>query len=1025
MGVTSAVFVWSASDHAIAEEVEIHLLGGDPSQPIIIQCAQGSRWVEGDYEVVATAGPCQIQQGRVVARANAAVLWMLRPPPWESETSKVIAYLEQSEVEYLPADRTAGSATVQKQTSETYVGRFYSHAGIRTDDRKIKDHNGRDDELYQRALTARNLGPATQVQPAQFSEPPLPNIQQGTLPSPLAQPGLLQPNLNTAGNRPAGRRIRLVPRSSVPMQWESATSPDGSEQIAMFTSGVNILIEGLDQLGTVDISTDRVVIWMPLQNGNLNFDPQIAQQGDVPIELYLEGNIVFRQGDRIIHAASMYYNVQGEFGVVMEAELLTAVPEYEGLLRLKADVLRQVNRNQFSALGAAATSSRLGVPRYWFQSQNIDFEDYVTPVVDPLTGAPTVDPLSGQPAVVHQRRVTSRNNFVYVAGVPVFYWPTMSTDFTKPGFFIDGVRFGQDQVLGTQIGVDFNLIQLLGLRKPTPGTSWTASVDYLSERGWGGGTEIQYEANRFLSFDGPVEGFLDAWGLDDGGLDNLGLDRRALVPEKDFRGRVFWRHRQRLQQGVQVTAEVGYISDRNFLEQYFEYEWDQFKDQTTGVEIKQLLGNGGWSVAVDGRVNDFFTQTEWLPRLDHFLLGQSLLGDRLTWHEHTQIGYGRLETASTPLDPADVAKFNPLAWEADVEGIRVGTRNEIDVPFELGPMKFVPYVLGDVMHWGEDVTGQDVTRLYGQAGVKASLPMWRVDPWRQSTLLNVNGVAHKQTWDAEFFWADANEDLNRLALYDPVDDNSVEHFRRRFVDDDFGGALNVPNLVPLPFDERFYALRSGMQGWVMAPSAEIADDLMVFRLASRNRWQTKRGLAGHQRIIDWITLDVEGSLFPKADRDNFGADVGMMNYDFRWHVGDRLTLISDGYADTFANALRTFSLGGYISRPERGSLYLGFRTIEGPISSNILSAAYHYRMNEKWITSLGTLIDFGPTGNIGQHVEITRIGESFLVGLGLNVDESRGNVGVGLTVEPRFLPLTRGGRVGGLQIPPAGVRGLE
>ena len=82
-------------------------------------------------------------------------------------------------------------------------------------------------------------------------------------------------------------------------------------------------------------------------------------------------------------------------------------------------------------------------------------------------------------------------------------------------------------------------------------------------------------------------------------------------------------------------------------------------------------------------------------------------------------------------------------------------------------------------------------------------------------------------------------------------------------------------------------------------------------------------------------------------------------------------------------------------------------------------------MNEKWIASAGTTYDFGDTGNVGQAFALTRIGESLLLRLGVNVDRGRDNVGVGLAVEPRFWPRPRLGRVGGALIPPPGVEGLE
>jgi hypothetical protein len=250
-------------------------------------------------------------------------------------------------------------------------------------------------------------------------------------------------------------------------------------------------------------------------------------------------------------------------------------------------------------------------------------------------------------------------------------------------------------------------------------------------------------------------------------------------------------------------------------------------------------------------------------------------------------------------------------------------------------------------------------------------------------------------------------------------DDATEHFRRRFTTYTFGGA------VPLRFDERYYALRSGMQRFVTAPSSEIADDLLWTRLGLRQRWQTKRGAPGQERIVDWITLDVEGVVFPEDERDNFGEPFGLANYDFRWHLGDRLTLLSDGFADFFEDGLQTYMVGGQITRPERGNAFLGYRWIEGPISSQLLQTTVAYRMTEKWIVSGGASIDLTDTGNIGQSMELTRIGESILFRLGFNMDASRDNFGVSLAIEPRFLPRTRLGRVGGVQIPPPGVYGLE
>jgi hypothetical protein len=227
-----------------------------------------------------------------------------------------------------------------------------------------------------------------------------------------------------------------------------------------------------------------------------------------------------------------------------------------------------------------------------------------------------------------------------------------------------------------------------------------------------------------------------------------------------------------------------------------------------------------YGILADVRINDFFTQTEWLPRVDHFWLGQDIF-NTLTYNAHSSIGYANLEVASVPKDPTDAAKFQLLAWEAPSDGLRAATRQEIDYPITLGPVKVVPYALGEVAHWGETINEDDVTRLFGQAGVRASMPMWALNRDVRSELLNLNGLAHKVVFDAEFLYADANKDMDEFPLYDPLDDDNIEHFRRRFFFNTFGG---VPGgHIPLKFDERYFALRSGLQSNVASPSTEIAD----------------------------------------------------------------------------------------------------------------------------------------------------------------------------------------------------------
>jgi hypothetical protein len=968
----------------------MNISSADTRLPIDIISDQAHHWTEGTEkdarEVWLLTGNCQIRQGQTTVQGNEAVVWVERVGDFGNTTYNVIAYMD----------------------SPHFFGRLYSVHAPRS---KIGNATNGEPEakpaIYQKALERRR--PPEGIERTQFTE---------FQPEQISPPQFVAP---VAG----ARRVQVLSRSGLAFSARTLRSPrNPSELVHLITEGVQIRIDGLGRefagmrIGeTLDISADRVIIWsasdLQVYLAGQNSEPEA-----LPLELYLEGDIVFREGDRIIHAQAMYYNVPARTGTILNAEAITPVDNYAGALRLRANVLRQVGTDQFIAEGASVTTSRLAMPTYEFRSGTLLLVDSQVPEVNPLTGAPVVDPASGGPVYDHRQTITSTNNVVFAEGLPVFYWPWLSADAREPTFYIQKAMVKNDQIFGTSIETQWNMYQLLGL-EPAEGTDWNLSLDYLSERGPAAGTKFTYDRDFLFHRPEPTFGLLDAWFIDDGGLDFLGLDRMGLVPEAEFRGRIIGRHRQLLPNYWQLTAELGYITDRNFLEQYFEQEWDELSDLRTGVELKQTLDNASLAIAVDARINEFFLETQQLPRVDHFWIGQSLWTDRLTWYEHTSVGYFRQDPASTPLDPRDAATFSPLPYEVPVEGERIATRQALELPIDTGPMKVVPFILGEAAHWGETLDLDDRQRVFGQAGVRTSLPIWAVEPTVENHLLNLHGLAHKISLEGEFSITDASEDLADFPLYDEIDDNNVQHFRRRLAFQTFGG----PAPVPLAFDERFYAVRRGLMDNVTGPT-EIADDLTILRLGARQRWQTKRGPPDNRRIIDWITLDTHIEVFPDDD-ENFGEHMGLFDYDFRWHVGDRLTLLSSGAADFFSQGGKLFTVGGTLSRPPRGNIFFGFRSLEGPISANVLLASYSYRMSPKWASSLGLTYDLSSDGAMGETFTITRIGESFLFSVGFNADQGRDNVGVALALEPRFLPRTTFGRRTGIVVPPAGAFGIE
>jgi hypothetical protein len=826
---------------------------------------------------------------------------------------------------------------------------------------------------------------------------------------------------------PGMRHVQILPRSDF-TQIQTFPNAATGERLVVVTGGVTILIDGLPTRtgpftfsGSIDTTADRVVLWTTdnqLESG------QATQSENAPLEIYMEGNIVFREGDRILQSKAMYYNVQQYNGVSLDSELLTSVPRAQGLARLKADVLRQVDRNRFVADNASLTTSRLGIPTYEFKSGTLTFDDEQTPAVNPFTGQPELD-AAGQPIINHEQLVTGQNNVIMVDSVPVFYWPFFAADLERPPLYVDSLSYRHDSVFGNQFLLNLNPYEILGIRKKPQGTDWIVSLDYLSDRGFGGGTKFNYDRQGFFDWPGRYHGFVDAWYIDDHGHDNLGLDRRDITFPNPFRGRTLFRHEQELPDDWQARLEIGEITDRNFLQEYYQQEWEEQKDQVTRFNLRHLRDNASFELSASGLVDPFFMQTQNLPRLDHYWLGQSLLDDTLTWYEHSNVAYLRQNQLTQPTDPTDLSQFHFLPYDVTGKGERLATRQEIDWPFQIGAVKVVPYALGELADWGADLNGDRLQRAYGQAGIRATLPVWSVDPTVESELWNVHGIAHKMVFDAEFSFTDANKNLDQLVIYDAIDDNDIQAMRRRLgfeiYDDPAVGP--TPFQVPLKFDERFYAVRRGVMDAVTGPT-EIADDLTVVRLGWDQRWQTKRGLPGQQHILDWITLDTNMEIFPKPEQ-NFDQAAGMFDYDFHWFVGDRLTLLSFGGADFFSDGQRWNTIGGFITRPPRGSLYLGLNSFEGPISSEVITGSYTYRMTPKWLSTFGTSFDLKNQGNIGENFRLTRVGESFLFTMGFNVDVSRGNVGFSVALIPRFLGRSESVTRGQVDLPPAGLYGLE
>ena len=794
------------------------------------------------------------------------------------------------------------------------------------------------------------------------------------------------------------RRVQIRPRSSDPLRFDSFESKDTvpSEQVHVISGGVNVLVEGLDVAfggeevspGVIDLSADRVVVWTQAGEGpELEAGSQVVQPSESKLQVYLEGNIVIRQQTNVIHATHAFFDANSNKALMLNAELRAFLPTTGDDFRVRAKRMRMLSQDRFHAQNAWATTSPYGEPGYRIEASDI----FVAPGPSLFSGT---DPFTGQPVMKQSTWVTSHNNKFVVGDTPVFFLPKISGPAEDPGIPIRSAVVTNDSIFGVQVKTVWNMNRLFGLPK-MPGMEWDLLANYMSKRGPGLGTAVDYSgANDLGSYQGNGIGMYQR----DSGNDNIGLDRRNLVPDTRNRGEINFRHRQNLPGDALIFGEIGYLSDRNYLEQYNEVRFDTDKDVETVLGARQDMG--AYSAMVWGRtdLNGFEATTDWLPRADLYSFSKPLFNGLVYWSSHTSAGYADTQQLPAPTNINDPYTPLGMTYNTNASGLVAMTRHELTAPLMVGPINLEPFVMGEAAYWQQGFTNDSVDRYLMNTGMRARLAATRVFPFVRSDIFNLNGLAHKHDTLLEYSFTQSSQSLNQIAQYNEIDDNAQERFRARYTTQIF------PGVVPAEFNSRNYALRNGAGLWTSAPYHEIADNFQALRLSFRDRLQTKVGPANAPRIRDWMTWESGAAYFPKADRDNFGEDFGLLFNHYRWNLSDRTSILADANWDLFENAQNLWSVGVLSQRSLRGSIYLGYRQVKATnyLDSQTLIGSYSYQMSPKWISTASCAYDVAAGEARGTSVTVSRVGLDWILHFGFGLDFSKSNVGIGVSLEPRF-----------------------
>lgn len=757
--------------------------------------------------------------------------------------------------------------------------------------------------------------------------------------------------------------VNIRPAGEAALKMES-TATEGGEDVVTLTGRFYLWQKQDEEGGLLEFQADNAVVWYA--EGPVPRTTEAGLGGAIPENLkaiYVSGDVVMTSGQRTIRADQMYYDFEQSKALIVNAEMrsfdvIRGIPIY-----VRAAKLRQLAKNKFAGEDITLTTSEFYLPQISFNASSII-------IIDTTSADERKGKISDRSFDAQMRDVRFK-----VADRTIFYWPFIRSNLQRPDTPLKSARVGHDDVWGTSVETRWHMSRLLGLREDE-GTDSTLALDYYGKRGVGGGAEIEYAREDYF---GRLSGYI----IDDHGEDRLGRHstRRDLEPPRELRGRFLWRHRHFLPHNWQLTGEVSYISDENFMEGFYRNEFNVGKEQETLVHLKRIEDNWGLAFLGKARINNFWDKLEELPSAEFHWTGQSLFDDKLTLYSDTQVSRFRQRLAS---DSTSILSEEFFTFMSE--------RAELDMPMRWGFAKVVPFVAGTVAYedgrgFRTDIDGGAAGRedniWIGEAGARIfPLPMWKVYPEVESRLWDLDGLRH----------------------------------------------IIEPRVTAVGYTE----------------SDSVAEQRDILNVGISQRLQTKRGPADKQRTVDWMRLDMDvtwldssgdssagadrfiwnnpfiplvnrfsrrsgQAVLPPQDRrssDIFGPRRNYFGADYIWRVSDTTAVLSDMNYDIQSGVVQQLNVGFSRLRWPNLSYYIGSRYLKridnglGEEGSNAFTFAASYVLDPRYTVVFSQQYDFDYGANIRSEVMLIRRYHRLCYGITFRVDESMDRKAIVFSVWP-------------------------
>ena len=738
------------------------------------------------------------------------------------------------------------------------------------------------------------------------------------------------------------------------------------ENAVMFTDGVVVQYWDRKTGRTLQITAERAVAF--LASGPLAGLAQL--DADAVHGVYLEGDVIATDGKYTLRGPRMYYDVQQNRAVVIDAVFWTYDERHQLPLYVRAETIRQESADDFSAANAKLTNSAFFVPHLSIGASSV-----------------TISRKEGRGGrtrhVVDARHITLRSE-----SMPFFYWPGYKGDPSE--IPLRDLAFESSSGSGAAIKTSWDAFGLLRLKKPY----WLGAnilIDEFFERGPAVGTSLWWD-------DTKLAGRLDAYLLPyDTGTDLLTSGAR-IDHDGETRGMLTAEHRWALTDQWTLFGEVSYISDETFVDTFFERQAESRREFTNAVRLRRLDGNTTLDLTAKAAVNDF-TPNEYLlqsrgymvdklPEVEYHRIADDLLPGAapglisytseyragmvaMRFVEPTAAELG-LDTTTRSRKALGIEPGQSIADTLRARGLtedgvlRFDTRHELSTQLALGPVNIVPFAVGRVTVYDDSFEGyssgaSDQYRLFGSLGVRATTTIQKVDESVESRLLDLHRIRHIIQPGVTLWTSGASIDQADLPVYDE--------------------------------------------------SVESLADGSVIRLSLDQTWQTKRGGPGRWRSVDVLTLSTElvlssedadpespiGRFFDdRPELSNLG-DFGTI--DAAWQITDAFGVGVNTIYDFDASQPARTIVGTSIRHTPNFRTYADLRFINA-LDSTYLSAGAFYQVTPKYdIDLLGTYDDKASDLQTVRAL-VTRRFPNVILGVGFTHNNIKDETSFGIIIKP-------------------------